>query len=281
MPRYSFQPRIVISGADLTPSFQAMVKRVSEAGAEVIMVTKHASHNPVEDFHHADGIAIMGNNFDIDPIHYINRYPENDPRRKVHPSTRSELECEHATARAKYENAIMKLALLNAMPMLCICGGMQRLNVLCGGTLHQHVPDMTGHDKLRQDTIGADGKTPTIPIVIESGTKLAIIAKKVQMNFVKSNEPGMARVIMENSFRHQSIDIVGEGLQVCAMSDTVRRKDGTSTYLIEAIEATPHGPYGNQFLIGTQWHPEFGASGLGRELVKNFVKHATNYRKTV
>lgn len=270
---------IAISGASPnTPSFQAMIRRVSEAGGMPYAITDHAKHKAAEDFSRISGLVVMGNNFDIDPVHYIHRYPEGDPRRQVHASTKSELECEHASARARYENALMKLVLERAMPMLCICGGMQRLNVLCGGTLHQHVPDLTGHNNLRQDTLGVPGDQPTIPIVIESGTRLAIIARSVQMNFVKSHEPGMGKVIMENSFRHQSIDMLGDGLQICAKSDTVRLKDGTSIYLIEAIEPTPHGPYGRQFLIGTQWHPEFGASDIGRELIKNFIQHAQKFQ---
>lgn len=260
-----------------TPSTQAIIKRVSEAGGWPIVITNHATRSEYEDFTNIQGLVVMGNDFDIDPIHYMNRYPENDPRRNIHPNTRSELECPHAKARAQYENTIMKRALQAKMPMLCICGGMQRLNVLCGGTLHQHVPDMTGDDRLAQEKYGIPGNVATRPILIEPATRMSIIAKKIQMHFVQTKTPGMPTVIMENSFRHQSIDIVGEGLRVCALSDAIRQHDGTSRYLIEAVEATPEGIYGKQFLIGVQWHPEFCASDIGRVLVKDFIKHATSY----
>ena len=272
------QPKIGISCANMeTPSAQAMIKRVSEAGGNTVLIANHAQRDERDDFESISGLVVMGNDFDIDPIHYMNRYPEGDPRRQIHPLTKSEVECEHARARGRYENAIMTRVLRAKMPMLCICGGMQRLNVLCGGTLHQHVPDMTGHNRLMQHKHGIDGTTATIPIVIEPATRMSIIAKKIQMQFVQSKTPGLPTVIMENSFRHQSIDMVGEGLRVCALSDVVRQEDGTSRYLIEAIESTPEGAYGKQFLIGVQWHPEFCASEIGKMLVKDFMRYATSY----
>lgn len=270
------QPIIGISCADIsTPSAQAMIKRVSEAGGSPVVFDTHHHRKPHEDVEQLRGLVIMGNDFDIDPVHYIHRYPDGDPRKKVHPNTNSELGCERATARSKYEMQVMRLALDRKMPMLCICGGMQRLNVLCGGTLHQHVPDMVGHNRFMEK--GRPGNQPVIPVVIESGTKMAILARNIQMRFIRSKLPDCTTVIMENSFRHQSIDIVGEGLRVCALSDVVKQPDGTTRYLIEAVEATPEGPYGEQFLIGVQWHPEFGASEMGQILVKEFIRYAHVY----
>jgi len=272
------QPTIGISCADRnTASSQAMIKRVSEAGGTPLVIDNHIGRKPHEDIKLFSGLIVMGNDFDIDPVHYIHRYDDGDPKKSVHPHTKSELNCERASARSKYENQLMEIALREKMPMLGVCGGMQRLNILCGGTLHQHIPDMLGHDKLMQRSHNIPGDVPIIPVVIESGTRMAIIAHKIQMGFVKAKMPGDATVIMENSFRHQSIDLVGKGLRVCAMSDVVRRKDGTSGYLIEAIESTPEGPYGEQFLIGVQWHPEFCASEIGRVLVKDFIKHSYVY----
>ncbi len=272
------QAHIGISCANpQTPSAQAMIKRVSEAGGMAVLLTDHATRDERDDFESIHGLVVMGNDFDIDPIHYMNRYPEGDPRRQIHPLTKSEVECEHAKARGRYENAIMTRALRAKMPVLGICGGMQRLNVLCGGTLHQHVPDMVGDNRLAQNIQGLAGDVPTRPVLIEPATRMSIIAKKIQMQFVQNKTPGLPTVIMENSFRHQSIDIVGEGLRVCALSDVVRLADGTSRYLIEAVESTPEGPYGKQFLIGVQWHPEFCASEIGKVLVKDFIKNAASY----
>jgi len=269
------QPTIGISCANIdTGSAQAMIKRISEAGGTPFVVHDHSGHRPHEDIERIQGLVVMGNDLDIDPVHYIHRYADGDPRKQVHPHTKSELECPRATARSRYEMALMDLALKHRLPMLCICGGMQRLNVLCGGTLHQHIPDIVGHNKLMQRENNIPGDTPIIPIIIEQDTHMAILASKISMPFVKNKRPGEATVIMENSFRHQSIDMVGEGLRVCARTDAVKQKDGTCSYLIEAIEAAPNGPYADQFLIGVQWHPEFGASEIGRALVKDLIRHA-------
>lgn len=275
----SYQPRIIVSGSSIdSVSYQSMIKRVSEAGGTPYLVCDHEAHDVEEDFNGASAVILMGNDFDIDPETYIHRYPDGDVRKCIHPKTNNEKNCPKASARACYENKLIPKVLAAKMPMLCICGGMQRLNVFCGGTLYQYVPEMTGHDKLMQRNHGIEGHVPIIPIIIEPATRLSIIARRIKMSFINQRTPGTPIVVMENSFRNQSIDMVGEGLRVCALSDTVRMPDGTSKYLVEAIEADPGGAYGEQFLIGTQWHPEFCASEIGRALLKELIVHARSYQ---
>src|SRR3954454_20838439 len=40
-----------------------------------------------------------------------------------------------------FELSLVKMALMRKLPILAICRGSQALNVACGGTLHQHVPN--------------------------------------------------------------------------------------------------------------------------------------------
>ena len=47
--------------------------------------------------------------------------------------------------RDAFELALARRALEREMPVLGICRGMQLLNVACGGTLTQHLPDVVGH----------------------------------------------------------------------------------------------------------------------------------------
>ena len=276
-PHTDTQIVIGISGAcDSTDSCRAMVASIEQAGQKAFFIGKHAGRSPEEDARAIDAIVFMGNDFDLDPHSYIHRYPEGDMRRCVHPETRSELSTPESAARGAYEDELMAIALKQRMPILGICGGMQRLNILCGGTLHQHVPDMVGDDRLMQSKKGICPKTAVIPIVIPSNTRLSMMARDIKMSFVRGGEDCPV-VIMENSLHHQSIDRLGEGLRICSMSDVIRKADGTIDYMVKGIEADPAGIYRDQFLLGVQWHPEFGASPIGICITQHLVQAAKEF----
>ena len=103
------------------------------------------------------------------------------------------------------------------LPILAICRGSQALNVACGGTLHQHVP---GHRQTEAAT--------------EATHEVEIAPRSRLHRMVRTRTLGV------NSFHHQAVDQVGEGLRVVAP-----RHDGT----IEGIE-------GDGFVVGVQWHAE-------------------------
>lgn len=125
-----------------------------------------------------------------------------------------------------FEFAAVTEALSRGLPVLGICRGAQALNVACGGTLHQHLPDVVGAQIAhRQSEVG---KRPTHSVDVVPGTRLAGLIGS-----------GRLRV---NSFHHQAVDRVGRGLRVSA-----RAPDGT----IEAIEDARH-----DFVVGVQWHAE-------------------------
>src|SRR5262249_48237573 len=117
-----------------------------------------------------------------------------------------------------FELSLACLALRRGLPVLAICRGAQVLNVACGGTLHQHID---GH---RQTVPGTQ---PTHEVEIAKGSRLHRITK--------------TRKLSVNSFHHQAVDQLGEGLRIVA-----RAADGT----VEAIEGS------DGFLIGVQWHAE-------------------------
>jgi putative glutamine amidotransferase len=129
-----------------------------------------------------------------------------------------------------FELALLRGALERGIPILAICRGAQALNVVCGGTLHQHVP---GHRQLQLAT------KPSHNVEVQTRTKLAQI--------LGAGELGV------NSFHHQAIDRVGKGLRVVA-----RAADGT----VEGVE-------GAGFVVGVQWHAEVlvGHRGLFEALV--------------
>jgi putative glutamine amidotransferase len=125
----------------------------------------------------------------------------------------------------RFELAVARRADARGMPILAICRGTQALNVVRGGALHQHLPEISTEISHRQRT---PGDQPSHPVEIDPESRLAEILGGSEIDV--------------NSFHHQAIDRLGEGLRVSAHAP-----DGT----IEAVE-DPSRP----FLIGVQWHAE-------------------------
>ncbi|WP_316528028.1 gamma-glutamyl-gamma-aminobutyrate hydrolase family protein [Kitasatospora brasiliensis] len=117
-----------------------------------------------------------------------------------------------------FDLELARQALASAMPLLAICRGLQVVNTVLGGTLHQ---DMGGpgreHRHVRQS------------VALTPGSALARIA-------------GGERV-EASCYHHQHVNLLGEGLAV-----TARAADGT----IEAVELPRH----DGWFAAVQWHPE-------------------------
>ncbi len=225
-----------------------------------------------------DALVVLGNDFDIDPKRYIQRYAEGSAKACIHPHTKNEMHYFRSKARARYEDIVVRQALACGMPLLGICGGMHRINVICGGTLHQHIADLVGCDKHMQHKKGIAPHIPVMPIILLGDTTLAHIGCHIKMPFATGHCPKQHKVIMENSMHHQSVDHIAPPLRVCAVTDAVRNPDGTARYLAEAFEAAPDGPYAKQWILGVQWHPEFGASSLGQKIVRHMIGASYHFK---
>jgi putative glutamine amidotransferase len=125
-----------------------------------------------------------------------------------------------------FEYAVVQESLRLDRPVLGICRGAQALNVALGGTLHQHLPEVFGEAISHRQA--EDGRQPTHWVHTIRGTRLAGIL-------------GMERLLV-NSFHHQGVDRLGEGLRACAHAP-----DGT----IEAIEDPTRS-----LVLAVQWHAE-------------------------
>jgi len=158
--------------------------------------------------------------------------PDIDPERygaARHPETQAP-----GPVRDAWDFAVTSAALSLGVPLLAICRGMQVLNVCRGGTLHQHVPDLVGHD--RHD--GGPGRYGRHRVRVSPGSLLAGIIP----------EDGDFEV---PTHHHQAVDLLGDGLKPVAWEE-----DGT----VEAVEAGPSALDGLPgFVLGVQWHPEQGS----------------------
>ena len=159
-----------------------------------------------------DGLIVTGG-ADVDPARY-------GARRHA----------ETATAFAErdaFELALTRRALARELPFLGVCRGMQLLNVACGGTLRQHLPDDIGHAEHRR-VIGSF-EDADHDVRLAPGSQAARAAGE--------------EVHATKSHHHQGVAQLGDGLEVtgwAVMDD-----------LPEAIEAP-----GLPFALGVQWHPE-------------------------
>ena len=160
---------------------------------------------------HLAGVCVSGGP-DLDPAAYgAERHPKLGP---VEP----ELDA--------FELAVIRRADALGLPVLGICRGSQVLNVARGGTLHQHVPDVSDGSVDHRQT--ASGRETTHDIRIESGSRLAGIVGGEDLDV--------------NAFHHQAVDRLGRGLRAVAWAD-----DG----IVEAIEGD-----GEALYLGVQWHVE-------------------------
>jgi putative glutamine amidotransferase len=125
-----------------------------------------------------------------------------------------------------FEVALAREADARGLPILGICRGAQALNIARGGTLHQHLPEITDGSVEHRQRERGDQVTHEVRVAPISGLAAVLGSRRIAVN----------------SFHHQSVDELGDGLHAVAWAD-----DG----VIEGIEGR-----GGAFLLGVQWHAE-------------------------
>jgi putative glutamine amidotransferase len=199
---------------DVAMAPRSYADAVQRAGAVALILPPDplAVDDPDAFLDRLDGLILAGG-ADMDPA----TYGASD----VHPQTKG-----FKRERDDFEIALTRRALEREMPVLGVCRGMQVLNVALGGTLHQHLPDVVGHEDHRH-TPGSFGDHE---VKLEPGS-LAARAAGDKLVWVKSHH-------------HQGIDRVGDGLVVTGWSHEPDE-------VPEALEMP-----GRDFALGVQWHPE-------------------------
>jgi putative glutamine amidotransferase len=144
--------------------------------------------------------------------------------------------------RDRGELALLSGALARDLPVLAICRGMQLLNVAQGGSLHQHLPDVVGHEGHRE----MFGAFSDHEVRLAPGSRTAgILGEEAHIK----------------STHHQAPDRIGRGLEPVGWAE-----DAT----VEALESTD-----GSFTVGVLWHPE---AGEDKRLFEALVEAASEFR---
>jgi putative glutamine amidotransferase len=160
-----------------------------------------------------DGLLLTGSGPDLSPRLYGER------QRYQFPLV--------SARRADFELDLVRQARTRDLPLLGICGGMQTVNVACGGSLFQDIPSQVEHALDHRQKTKATHVSH--PVVVAADSLLENVVGKT--------------TIMVNSSHHQSVKKVAPSLTASAVAP-----DG----IVEAIESPAH-----RFLLAIQWHPEF------------------------
>ena len=187
------------------------LRAVEQAGGVAVVLAPGRPEDAAGVLARLDGLVLTGGS-DVEPRLY---------GAVAHPTTEGV-----APERDAYELALCREALRRDRPLLAICRGQQVLNVATGGTLVQDIPSewpgALDHDP------GGERWDHAHEVRILPGTRLREIL-------------GKDRVAV-NSFHHQAVGRVGEGLVVSALSPDE---------VVEGVEAPER-----RFVVGVQWHPE-------------------------
>lgn len=225
----------------VTPRYelkQAYTDAVIKAGGLPMVVAYSEDPTVVDSYlDRMSGLVVTGGAFDIPPEAY------GEQQRDGLGALRA--------GRTAFETSLMRAALKRNMPVLGVCGGMQLLNVVLGGTLFQDILREVQNAKDHEQK--HDRAQPSHPVDVKDGTVLAECVGRGQL--------------MVNSTHHQAVNRVGEKVVVSAVSP-----DG----VVEAIESKEHG-----FALGVQWHPELMVTTVPIHLgvYKVFVHKAREQRR--
>lgn len=184
--------------------------------------------------HDVDGLLLTGSGPDLPPALY-------GERQRYTFRVMSE-------RRSAFELDMVQLARKADVPVLGICGGMQTMNVACGGSLFQDISSQFAKPLQHRQPKPATALSHAITIT--PGSLLRRIMRTVTLRV--------------NSSHHQSVKAVAPSLVASAVAP-----DG----IIEAIESPTH-----RFFLGIQWHPEFlfDRYRLHRRLFDAFLRAAAH-----
>lgn len=148
----------------------------------------------------------------------------------------------------RFHLELMRHLLPLSHPLLCICRGMQVLNIALGGNIYQDISLRTEHSINHMQISQNRGD----------------VSHKVSFSYNSMLYNICGDCMETNSFHHQCIKTVGSDLKITGIA-----ADG----VVEAVESTSR-----TFCLGIQWHPEcmYHSFPPMRELFFRFIEQARN-----
>lgn len=214
----SVRPRVLVTfgGRRSLDQWGAYAAAVERVGGDPIAMDAREYRDDI-DLSQYDGLLTTGG-VDVDPA----RYGEAPDPHTESPSAE----------RDAAEFALTRMALDLDIPLLAICRGAQLLNVVCGGSLLQHLAEVEPHRS--REAAGTPGyQSGWHAVEVVPGSLLARLSAATSLRV--------------NSRHHQAVtpDRLAPGVIATGTTD----EGGVS--VIEAIEVPGH-----PFALGVQWHPE-------------------------
>lgn len=215
----------------------AYVRAVSEAGAIPVILPNCDIEETLDDFCRlCHGFLFTGGG-DVDPMLYgAEKLPACGAIQPL---------------RDQFDFAVFQKVMPTGKPILGICRGIQVINVALGGTLYQDLPSERPSEVKHQQVEEKNAHSHDV--------------------LIKRNSPlfdlmGVER-LRGNSFHHQAIKTLGQGLTVTAVAE-----DG----VIEAVIYE-----GARYLRGYQWHPErlCGKDDYSHRIFRDFICACEAMRK--
>lgn len=222
-----------------------------------------------------NALIFPGNKRDIHPNLYGEDY--------IHPQTKRRLPVSPFNARQATEIRMVEYALKRQdIPVLGICGGMQLINAVLGGSLVQHLPDDKRTDNSERKNYHYDDnlKNFSKEMLKDYEDNFELILKGEKENIFKGTHE---MKVIENSllaeiYKKSNSDINLENIKELSIHHQGCFEENLSNQLKIAaiapdgvIEAAQHKTYPKMFLL-TQFHPECDASGIAIKLVEELIK---------
>jgi len=205
-------------------------RAVALAGGEPVRIPLDktpASLNSV--IANCSGVLLPGSNADVDPARF-------QQRASFHTAGAD-------LRREAVDDLLLEDAYSYRKPVLCICYGLQSLNVFRGGSLVQHIPDFLPKETRARVNHEAGRKVAIAHSVeIDGGSRIAGLVTSADRG--QRSEVQGPVLLPVNSSHHQSADAIGKGLRVVGRCPD----DG----IIEALEGTSS----DHLVLAVQWHPE-------------------------